>query len=575
MYDDKQIMTEYSRWRAQKLPDPALEKELIAIDGDEEAIRDRFYRDLEFGTGGLRGVLGAGTNRINVCTVAKATQGFANDLLKHHKDPSVCISYDSRNNSKLFSETAASVFAANGIKVYLWSELMPTPALSFSVRYFKASGGVMVTASHNPAKYNGYKAYGSDGCQIAEELAGRVFDEIESLDIFNDIRIMDFESAKAAGMIEYIGEAVFDAFISAVSSQGVNLDSIDKDVAITYTPLHGAGRRCVTTVLARNGFDRVSVVASQAEPNGDFPTCPYPNPEIREALEEGLKAAAEQGSELLIATDPDCDRMGIAVKDGGEFKLLSGNQVGILLLDYICSQRIAKGTMPAFPVAVKTIVTSDMAIKVAQSYGVELREVLTGFKYIGEQIALLEEKGEESRYIFGFEESYGYLSGAYVRDKDAVDASLLTAEMFAYYKGKGLTLIEVMSSLYKKFGYFENALDNFAFEGAEGFNSMKRIMSSLRENIPQVPGKMLCSRTDFSTGFIYCDGAPDKPTGLPLSDVLRFSYEGDLNIVVRPSGTEPKLKIYYSVKAQDQIEAQALCETVRAQFQALIKDYSK
>lgn len=577
MYNNNQINNEYSRWLEHELPDKALGEELVSIKGDEEAIRDRFYRDLEFGTGGLRGVLGAGVNRMNVCTVAKATQGFANDIVKHFENPSVCVSYDSRNNSKLFSKVASAVFAANGIKVYLWPELMPTPALSFSVRYFKASGGVMITASHNPAKYNGYKAYGSDGCQIAQELAERIASEIAAIDIFNGVREADFEKAVSDGMIEYIGEDVFDAYIEAVSSQAIDLESIDKDVAISYTPLHGAGKRCVTTVLARNDFNNVKLVMSQSEPDGNFPTCPYPNPEIREALEEGLKAAKKEGSELLIATDPDCDRMGIAVKekDKDDFRLLSGNQVGILLLDYICSKRQANGSMPKHPVAVKTIVTSEMAAKVAENYKVELREVLTGFKYIGEQIAVLEKDGEADRYIFGFEESYGYLSGAYVRDKDAVDASLLTAEMFAYYKQQGLSLIEVLDSLYAKYGYFDNQLDNFTFEGESGFIAMKNIMEGLRGNIPQLPGRKMLSHSDFKEGVTVFANRASRPTGLPVSDVLRFSYEGDLSVLVRPSGTEPKLKIYYSIKAKDSKEAEDTGREVKEVFASLVKQYSQ
>ncbi len=573
MYTQEQIQKQYARWLETPMEDAALLDELLSVKGDEEAIKDRFYRELEFGTGGLRGVLGAGVNRMNIYTVAKATQGFANDLLKHFDAPSVCISYDSRNNSTLFAKTAAGVFAANGVKVYIYPELMPTPALSFAVRKKGASGGVMVTASHNPAKYNGYKVYGSDGCQMTIEAADRVLAEIEALDIFEGAKKLPFEEGLNCGMIEYIGEDVFDAFIAAVSAQGVNLATIDKSIPITYTPLNGAGRRCITTALARNGFTNISLVPSQAEPDGNFPTCPYPNPEIREALEEGLRCAKENGSELLIATDPDCDRMGIAVREGEDFRLLSGNEVGVLLLDYICSQRIKNGTMPEAPVAVKTIVTTEMAVKVCAHYAVALKNVLTGFKFIGEQIALLEEDGHPERYIFGFEESYGYLSGSYVRDKDAVNAALLTAEMFAYYRGEGRSLLEVLASLYARFGYYENALDNFAFEGASGFATMGRIMDGLRSTPPAMPGYKLASHTDYrAQKHTFADGT-SEPTGLPASNVLRFSYEGGVSVIVRPSGTEPKLKIYYSIEAESKESAKAVLDEVRGFFGELVKGY--
>ncbi len=573
MYTKNEIDALYALWLASTKEESALQSELESIAGDEAAILDRFYRELEFGTGGLRGVIGAGTNRVNVYTIAKASQGFASDLLARCKKPSVCISYDSRINSTLFAKTAAGVFAANGIKVYIWGELMPTPALSFAVRNKKADGGVMITASHNPAKYNGYKVYGADGCQINIETADRILKQIEAADVFTGVKRMAYEKALASGMVERIGEDVFDAFMDAVSAQGINVDCIDKNVSITYTPLNGAGKRCVTTILARNGFNKVSLVASQAEPDGNFPTCPYPNPEIREALEEGLKAAAQNQSDLLIATDPDCDRMGIAVRDQNEYRLLSGNQVGVLLFDYICAQRLCRHTMPQNPVAVKTIVTTEMAAKVAEHYSVKLYDVLTGFKFIGEVIGELEKDGLEDRYIFGFEESYGYLSGGYVRDKDAVNASLLTAEMFAYYKGKGLTLFEVLDSLSKKYGYFENALDNFAFEGASGFETMQRIMGDFTKNAPVPRGRRLLERTDFLAQTVYLANGDKKSTKLPASSVLRFRYDDDLSVVVRPSGTEPKLKIYYSVKADSADQAKELSDAVRGFFRGLIEGY--
>ena len=412
MYTPEQISAEYARWMAASLKDADLVAELESVKGNDAEISDRFYRDLEFGTGGLRGVIGAGTNRINVHTVAKATQGLSNYLKKDFDAPSVAIAYDSRIKSDLFAKTAAAVFASNGIKVYIYKELMPTPALSFAVRYLKATAGVVVTASHNPSKYNGYKVYGSDGCQMTLDAAAKVLAEIEKSDIFSDVKFGDFEEELEKGNIEYIGEDLITAYINAVSSQAIRMDEIDKNVSIVYTPLNGSGLKCVTRTLKENGFTNILVVPEQEKPDGNFPTCPYPNPEIREALETGLKFAKENQSDILIATDPDCDRMGIAVKDGDDFTLMTGNQVGILLLDYIAKSRIEKGTMPEKPVAIKTIVTTEMVTKIAQKYGVELINVLTGFKFIGEQILWLEEKGEDDRYIFGLRKATDTLQAA-------------------------------------------------------------------------------------------------------------------------------------------------------------------
>ena len=573
MYTPEQISAEYSRWCGHPLKDGDL-KELESIAGNDAEITDRFYRDLEFGTGGLRGVIGAGTNRINVHTVAKATQGLSNYLLKDFDSPSVAIAYDSRIKSDLFARTAAAVFAANGIKVYLYSELMPTPALSFAVRYLKTSAGVVVTASHNPSKYNGYKVYGSDGCQITLEAAAKVLAEIEKTDVFGEVKFGNFEEELEKGSIEYIGEDLITAYINAVSSQAIRSQEIDKNVSIVYTPLNGAGLKCVTRTLKENGYTNILVVPEQRDPDGNFPTCPYPNPEIREALEVGLKFAKEQRSDILIATDPDCDRMGIAIKDGDDYTLMTGNQVGVLLFDYIAKSRIEKGTMPKNPVAVKTIVTTEMVAKLAEKYGVELRNVLTGFKFIGEQILWLEEKGEEDRYIFGFEESYGYLTGGYVRDKDGVDAALMVCEMFAYYKGMGLSLADVLNNLYKEHGCFINSLKSFTFEGASGFATMKQIMSDLRTSpVKTAAGKKLYALSDYESSRItYADGKKEAIT-LPKSNVIKFDFEDDITVVARPSGTEPKLKLYFSVKAESVDSANVLTKKITDELTELINRY--
>ncbi|MEG0566504.1 MAG: phospho-sugar mutase, partial [Hungatella sp.] len=439
------VQTNYQSWISHQLDDADLTCELQTIAGDEAAISDRFYRDLEFGTGGLRGIIGVGTNRMNIYTVGKATQGYANYLkLEVNRGlsmPSVAIAYDSRIKSDIFARTAAEVLAANGITVHIYPELMPTPALSFAVRHLECSGGIVITASHNPAKYNGYKVYGSDGCQITTQAADGILEEISKLDLFKDVKRMPWELAMQQGLIHEIGEATITAYLDAVSAQSLcDGELIDKNVSIVYTPLNGAGLKCVTASLRDHGFTNISVVAEQEMPDGNFPTCPYPNPEIRAALELGLRDAKRLGSDLLLATDPDCDRVGIAVRSGDDYVLLSGNEVGMLLLDYICKRRLALGQMPQNPIFIKTIVTMDMAKRIAGDYGVQVIEVLTGFKFIGEQIGLLEMRGEEDRYIFGFEESYGYLTGAYVRDKDAVNGALMICEMFAYYRTHGYSL---------------------------------------------------------------------------------------------------------------------------------------
>jgi len=523
-------------WK-EKVTEEELAKELVALESDEKKASDAFYRDLEFGTGGLRGVLGAGTNRMNVYTVGKATQGLANYVLKHFAEGkrSVAISYDSRIHSDLFAERAAEIFAANGIKVYLYKTLMPTPCLSFAVRRLATSAGVMVTASHNPAKYNGYKVYGADGCQITEAAATEILSAIEATDVFEDVKRIDFRDGLRSGAIEYIADEVLTEFIERVKKESVLGDEkADRSANIVYSPLNGTGLVPVTRILRETGFKNVTVVKEQELPDGNFPTCPYPNPEIKEALALGLDYARKTNADILIATDPDCDRVGIAVKDKkGEFVLLTGNEVGFLLLDFIASMRIKHNAMPTDPVFVKTIVTSDLAEKIATSYGIRTINVLTGFKYIGEQIGLLESKGAEDSYLLGFEESYGYLTGSYVRDKDAVDGVFMIAEMFAYYRANGISLLDKLSEIYAKFGHYVSTLESRQFEGAEGFAKMQQIMDEYRA-ATEAEGKKVVSKKDYSKGI----------DGLPKSNVIKFTFEDGSTMVVRPSGTEPKLKIY-------------------------------
>ena len=560
----EQAEKSWEEWRSQRLEDPDLTRELEEIQGDQEAVEDRFYRELEFGTGGLRGVIGAGTNRMNIYTVAKATQGYADYLNAREQAPSVSIAYDSRIKSDLFARTAAEVFAANGIKVHIYHELMPTPALSFAVRHLGCSGGVVVTASHNPAKYNGYKVYGSDGCQITTKAAKEILDYIGRVDIFCGVKRRNFDEARREGIISYIGQETVDAYIQAVSSQSLSgKDEEDlrvrKEMTIVYTPLNGTGRYCVTRTLKENGFENIVVVKEQEYPDGNFPTCPYPNPEIREAMALGISWAEKTGSDLLLATDPDCDRVGIAVKTEGRFELLSGNEVGLLLLDYICRRRIALGRMPKQPVAVKTIVTIDLAKKIAARYGVEMREVLTGFKFIGEQIGLLEAQGQADRFILGFEESYGYLSGGYVRDKDGVDASLLICEMAAYYRAQGMTLWDAIQQIYKEYGYCLNTLHSYTFEGAAGFEKMQAIMAEFRTGFPdEFGGRKVEAVSDYKNSVTRKKNGAEEMIELPVSNVLKFWLEDGASIVIRPSGTEPKLKLYLSVSAQERGQAEEL-----------------
>lgn len=514
---------------------------------DDAAVEDAFYRDLAFGTGGLRGTIGAGTNRMNVLTVAKASQGLANYLKRTHKNPSVVIGFDSRIKSDLFSEVAAGVLADSGVKVWLWPRLLPVPTVSYAVRYIGASAGVMITASHNPSKYNGYKVYGPDGCQITTEAAAEILAEIEKVDVFADVQNLSWTYGDFRSKIEYIPDHVLDSFIGEVKGQSVLFgDEVNRDVAIVYSPLNGTGLEPVTRVLDESGFTNITVVEEQRNPDGNFPTCPYPNPEIREAMELGLQYCERTGADLLLATDPDCDRCGIAVRkpDGG-YQLLSGNEVGLLLLNYICSQRVRHNQMPEHPVFIKTIVTMDLAEKIAEHYGVETVNVLTGFKFIGEVIGRMEAQGRESDYICGFEESYGYLTGSYVRDKDAVDAAFMICEMFAFYKTRGISLLEKLNELYSTYGYCLNTLHSYEFPGSAGMEKMNSIMADFHKGLDEIGGMKVTRTEDYLPGL----------NGLPKSDVLKFFTENG-SVVVRPSGTEPKLKTYISVTAKDKEAAE-------------------
>ncbi len=536
---------EYQRW-LERVTDAELLEGLKRM--EESAIEDAFYRDLAFGTGGLRGVIGAGSNRMNVYTVAKASQGLADYLAKRFSTPSAVIGYDSRLKSDVFARVTAGVLAANGVQVHFWPQLTPVPTVSFATRYLRASAGVMITASHNPAKYNGYKVYGADGCQVTVEAAAEILSEIEKLDLFDGVKRADFDACLGDGRISLIPDEVLAAFLEAVKAQSVLFgEEARKDIAIVYSPLNGAGYVPVTRALKELGYARVTVVEEQRLPDGRFPTCPYPNPEIREAMALGIAYAGRLGADLLMATDPDCDRVGVAVRDhSGGYVLLSGNETGLLLLDYLCAQRMKHGAMPADPVLIKTIVTTDMAERIAAHYGVRTVNVLTGFKFIGEQIGRLEAQGRLNSYVFGFEESYGYLSGPYVRDKDGVGAACLICEMFSYYAARGVSLLDRLEQLYADYGYCLNTLHSYTYDGSAGFARMQAVMQGLRGGVASFGSRRVLRVLDYAGGL----------DGLPKSDVLKFILEGGCTLVVRPSGTEPKLKLYLSVSAQSREAAQ-------------------
>ncbi len=564
----------YSLWCEKAVDDPDLQTELKSIAGDEEAIKDRFYRDLEFGTGGLRGVIGAGAYRMNIYTIRRATQGLA-DYVKEAfpEKASVAIAYDSRIKSDVFAKTAASVLSANGIKVYIYPELMPTPMLSYAVRALSCSAGIVVTASHNPAKYNGYKVYGSDGCQLTLGAAEIVLKNINSVPMFGGAKYVDFEAGISDGSIEYIGKNVIDSYLDNVMKQGIHTDlCAASGLKVVYTPLNGTGNKPVRAILDRIGIKDVTVVPEQEYPNGNFTTCPFPNPEIKEALSLGLKLCETVKPDLLLATDPDCDRVGIAVPSDDGYVLFSGNEVGAMLLEYICAERTKLGTMPVDPVAVKTIVTTDIAQKIADEYGVKMINVLTGFKFIGEQIGFLEDKGEDNRYIFGFEESYGYLAGSYVRDKDAVVASMLICEMAAFYRTKGISMLQAREAMYAKYGVYKHIQQSFTCEGASGMERMKEIMAGLRSNTPKTIGGFTVTRFDDYAESVSINTANGEKTmiTLPKSDVLTFVLTDGASVIIRPSGTEPKIKVYYTTTGKTQEEAAALQAKIADDFKQIL-----
>ncbi|MCI5947335.1 MAG: phospho-sugar mutase [Oscillospiraceae bacterium] len=563
----------YSLWLKEAVLDPDLKTELESIKGNEDEILDRFYKNLEFGTGGLRGVIGAGTNRLNVYTVSQATQGLANYLNKNFKEPSVAIAYDSRIKSDKFAEAAAGVLAANGIKVYIYPELMPTPMLSFAVRRLHCSSGIVITASHNPSKYNGYKCYDSRGFQMTDEAAAETYEYIKNVDVFTGVKRMDFDDALAEDMVDFIEDWVKDEFTEAVLSKSLNKKLVaSSGIKVLYTPLHGTGNKPVRRVLKKLGVKELEVVKTQEKPDGTFTTCPYPNPEIRQVFEEGLKETENFKADLIIATDPDCDRVGIAVLDGGEYKLMTGNEVGAMLSEYLLSTLKARGELPEKPVLIKTIVTTPLIKDIANAYGAEVYDLLTGFKYIGECITELEEKGEADRYVLGMEESYGYLAGTHVRDKDGVVAAMLVTEMAAFCKTEGKTLWQYMESIYEKYGYYFNELDNYAFEGASGMKKMADMMENLRNNVPaEISGSKVVWVGDYKKGTTLdlVSGASGK-TGLPSSNVLSYRCENGSTAIVRPSGTEPKIKIYITAKESSREKAAAEVKNISEAMKGIL-----
>lgn len=565
----------YNLWLEKATADPDLREELISIKGKEDEILDRFYRSLEFGTAGLRGVIGAGTNRMNYYTVGRATQGLADFLNKHFDKPSIAIGYDSRIKSDYFSIEAAKTLAANGIKVYLYEELEPTPCLSFAIRHFKTSSGIILTASHNPAKYNGYKCYNENGYQMTDEEASETYDFIQKVDYFTGIKTMDFDEAKEKGLIEYMGQDVIDLFLDEVIKQCVNKGICEKaDLNVIYTPLNGTGNKPVRKILDRIGVKKVTVVPEQENPDGNFPTCPFPNPEIKQAFECALKLAQSVKPDLLLATDPDCDRVGIAVNDGnGDFRLMTGNEVGAMLLNYLLSQKKEQGTLSKNSIAVKSFVSTDLAQVIAKKYNCTFKNLLTGFKYIGELITELEKEGRADDFVMGFEESYGYLAGTHARDKDAVVASMLICEMAAYYKSQGKTLIDVMNGLYDEFGYYCNTVQSYTFEGAAGMKKMADIMDGLRENKPSsFAGYEVIEIDDYKTSksTIVKTGEQSEIT-LPKSNVLAYTLTNGNKVIVRPSGTEPKIKAYITAIGSSEENAKQIAQKLLKDADELMK----
>ena len=565
----------YDEWTKKAVADPDLIAELESVKGNEEEILDRFYRSLEFGTAGLRGVIGAGTNRMNYYTVCRATQGLSDFLNRHFENPSIAIGYDSRIKSDYFSIEAAKVLAANGIKVYLYKELEPTPCLSFAIRHFKTSSGIILTASHNPAKYNGYKCYNSNGYQMTDEEAEETYGYIQKVDYFTGIKTMDFDEAVEKGLIEYMGDEVIDAYLDEVIKQCVN-SSVCKEtnLKVIYTPLNGTGNKPVRKILDRIGIKNVYIVPEQENPDGNFPTCPYPNPEIKQAFECALKMAESVKADILLATDPDCDRVGIAVLDtNGEYKLMTGNEVGAMMLNYLLSQRKEKGTLSPSSIAVKSFVSTDLAEVIAKKYNCSFKNLLTGFKYIGELITELEVQGKADSFVMGFEESYGYLAGTHARDKDAVVASMLICEMAAYYKANGKTLIDVMNGLYDEFGYYSNTVSSYTFEGASGMEKMAEIMESLRNNAPsEFAGYTVTKIDDYKTSVskAVATGHEEAIT-LPKSNVLAYTLTDGNKLIVRPSGTEPKIKAYVTAVGKSRADAQKISDRLMSAADELMK----
>lgn len=564
----------YNEWLEKATGDPDLKAELESIKGNDDEILDRFYRSLEFGTAGLRGVIGAGTNRMNIYTVGRATQGLADYLNANYDNPSVAIGYDSRIKSDLFSKEAASVLAANGVKVYIYDELEPTPCLSYAIRYYHTQSGIIITASHNPAKYNGYKCYNPNGYQMTDEEAAEAYEYIQKVDYFTGIKKVDFDDAVNAGKIEFIGEKVINSFLDEVQKQCINPEIVkNADLKVIYTPLNGTGNKPVRAILDRIGVKSVYVVPEQEYPDGNFPTCPFPNPEIKQVFEISLEMNRKIGADILLATDPDCDRVGIAVPDKtGELVLMSGNEVGAMLLNYILSQRLEKGTLPKSAIAVKSFVSTDLAEVIAKKYNCTFKNLLTGFKYIGELITNLEKEGRASDFVMGFEESYGYLAGTHARDKDAVVASMLICEMAAYYKTKNMNLVDVMNSLYDKFGYYCNEVKSYTFEGAQGMEKMAQIMDTLRQNPPKTIGDFIVTAvSDYKTSKItFTDGKEEK-IELPKSNVLAFALENGNKVIVRPSGTEPKIKAYLTAIGNDKESASKIAKTLESAADEFMK----
>ncbi|MGI6032330.1 MAG: phospho-sugar mutase [Coriobacteriales bacterium] len=565
------IREELDFWKEHVSGQERAELEELAAHPDE--LQDAFYRELAFGTAGLRGIIGLGPNRMNVYTVGKATQGFADYLNAHFDKPSVALARDSRHKGVDFIRVSACVLAANGIRAYVFDDIQPTPVLSFAVRKLGCCGGINITASHNPAEYNGYKAYGPDGCQIKTEAAHEIQDAIDELGFFDDVHVADYDDARGQGLIVSAGADVVESFLDAVAAQSVEpLDAPACDLKVVYTPLNGTGLFCVKSILSRVGIHDVHVVPEQAEPDGDFPTCPYPNPEFREALERGLALCEKVHPDLLLATDPDADRVGIAVPHEGDYELLTGNEVGVLLLDYICSRRKARGEDLSRAVAVTTIVSSLMPDALAKTYGFELRRVLTGFKYIGGQIGLLEDAGEVERFIFGYEESYGYMSGPHVRDKDAVNASMLICQMANWYKGQGFDLVEAMERLYETYGFYLNRTVNVQYPGSAGAEKMRQIMERLRKEHPaELAGMSVSGFTDFGPGIPMPTNDPKDEQMLPPANVVSFELAEGTKVLVRPSGTEPKIKAYLFAKADDRTSAEKLLDELEADARKLLE----